>query len=84
VAAQRRAWNVPSRTGLVSAGEVEARLAGGAAWVGDGVAARHAEPGCAPQDWEHAMSDHVGLSVSDYEASKAFYLAALAPLATGW
>jgi catechol 2,3-dioxygenase-like lactoylglutathione lyase family enzyme len=26
------------------------------------------------------MIDHIGLSVSDYERSKAFYLAALAPL----
>ncbi len=26
------------------------------------------------------MIDHIGLSVSDYEASKAFYLAALGPL----
>ena len=26
------------------------------------------------------MIDHIGLSVSDYETSKAFYLAALAPL----
>ncbi len=26
------------------------------------------------------MIDHIGLSVGDYEASKAFYLAALAPL----
>jgi catechol 2,3-dioxygenase-like lactoylglutathione lyase family enzyme len=26
------------------------------------------------------MIDHIGLSVTDYERSKAFYLAALAPL----
>lgn len=29
------------------------------------------------------MIDHVGISVSDYERSKAFYLAALAPLGYG-
>ena len=29
------------------------------------------------------MLDHVGLNVSDYERSKAFYLAALAPLGIG-
>jgi catechol 2,3-dioxygenase-like lactoylglutathione lyase family enzyme len=29
------------------------------------------------------MIDHIGVSVSDYEVSKAFYLAALAPLGYG-
>ena len=29
------------------------------------------------------MIDHIGLSVSDYQASKAFYLEALAPLGYG-
>jgi catechol 2,3-dioxygenase-like lactoylglutathione lyase family enzyme len=29
------------------------------------------------------MIDHIGLSVADYERSKAFYLAALAPLGYG-
>jgi catechol 2,3-dioxygenase-like lactoylglutathione lyase family enzyme len=29
------------------------------------------------------MIDHIGVSVSDYQASKAFYLAALAPLGYG-
>jgi hypothetical protein len=32
---------------------------------------------------EHRMFDHLGFGVSDYAASKAFFLAALKPLGVG-
>ena len=34
-----------------------------------------------PEEWKMAVSvDHIGIGASDYEKSKAFYAAALAPL----